>query len=188
FYTVKFVFAVKYFYTGVTPGINFPEFTSVGLVDGEPFIYYDSDIREDIPKTDWIKKVLDYEAGFFDRQTQIHQGSQESFKVNVQTAMQRFNQTKGVHTVQWMYGCELNDDGSVSGYSQYGYDGEDFVILDMKTLTWTAPTSEAVVTKHKWEGLGVGARFKAYMENTCIDWLKKYVGYGRSTLERKGKV
>ncbi|KAB5528242.1 hypothetical protein PHYPO_G00138060 [Pangasianodon hypophthalmus] len=100
--------------------------------------------------------------------------------------MQRFNQTKGVHTVQRMYGCELDDDDTTRGYTQYGYDGEDFVSFDLKTKTWIAAKPQAVITKNKWDpNAGNNDYWKNYLENTCIEWLKKYVSYGRETLERK---
>ncbi|XP_049326224.1 H-2 class I histocompatibility antigen, Q9 alpha chain-like [Astyanax mexicanus] len=177
--------SLRYVYTAVTPGINLPEFTNVGQVDGEPFVYYDSDSRNFVPKTEWIKKIVGYEAGYFDRETQNHHGYQETFKVSVQNVMQRFNQTKGVHTWQNMYGCEMDDDGTKRGYDQFGYDGEDFVSLDLNTLTWTAPTPQAVITKQKWEKSAWAVQDKAYLMTQCIEWLQKYVGYGRSTLMRK---
>ncbi|XP_036453874.1 H-2 class I histocompatibility antigen, Q9 alpha chain-like [Colossoma macropomum] len=171
------------FYTAVTPGINFPEFTAVGIVDGEQIVLYSSDIKKVIPKTDWMEKNVGED--YWNSQTQIMQGSQETFKANVDVLMKRFNQTGGVHTVQLMYGCELHDDGTIRGYRQYGYDGEDFLVLDLNAVTYIAPNSKAVITKQRWDGLGVAARNKAYLENTCTEWLRKYVDYGRSTLERK---
>ncbi|KAL7824458.1 hypothetical protein AOLI_G00329010 [Acnodon oligacanthus] len=179
--------SLHYFYTGVTPGINFPEFTSVGLVDGEQFVFYDSNIRKVIPKTEWIEK--NEGEDYWTRQTQISQGAQEIFKVGVETLMQRFNQTDGVHTVQRMYGCALHDNGTKTGYEQHGYDGEDFLSLDLNTLTWTAANAKAVITKQKWDAnVGLNQNKKNYYEHTCIEWLQKYVGYGRSTLERTGTV
>ncbi|XP_050956715.1 class I histocompatibility antigen, F10 alpha chain-like, partial [Labeo rohita] len=93
----------------------------------------------------------------------------------------------GVHTFQLMYGCQLDDDGSTRGYYQYGYDGEDFISLDKSTLTWNAANPQAVITKIKWETKErqFGEYWKGYLENTCIEWVQKYVGYGKSTLERK---
>ncbi|KAI4893481.1 hypothetical protein NFI96_006758 [Prochilodus magdalenae] len=173
----------NYFYTAVTPGLNFPEFTAVGLVDGEQFMYYDSNTRKVIPKTEWMEKTVGED--YWNDGTQTLQGTQEVYKVNVATIMQRFNQTTGIHTLQRMYGCELNGDGTPTGHRQYGYDGEDFLSLDLNTLTWTAANAKAVITKQKWERQGEVAIGKAYLENECIDWLEKYVGYGRSTLERK---
>ncbi|KAL6466097.1 hypothetical protein MHYP_G00262300 [Metynnis hypsauchen] len=82
---------VSYFYTAVTPGINFQEFTVVGLLDGVEFVYYDSNIRKMIPKTEWIEKSEGED--YWTRETQKAQGNQESFKVSVGTLMQRFNQT-----------------------------------------------------------------------------------------------
>ncbi|XP_036455024.1 H-2 class I histocompatibility antigen, Q9 alpha chain-like [Colossoma macropomum] len=177
--------SLQYIYTAVTPGINFPEFSVVGLVDGEQIGYYDSNIRKMIPKTGWMEKVNADDPDYWNRETQISQSHQETFKVNVATAMQRFNQTAGVHTVQWMYGCELHDDGTKRGYMQYSYDGEDFISLDLNTLTWTAANQKAVITKQRWDREAWAAQVKNYLENICAEWLQKYVHYGRSTLERK---
>ncbi|KAL7839179.1 hypothetical protein SRHO_G00258370 [Serrasalmus rhombeus] len=177
--------SLQYLSTGVTPGINFPEFTAVGLVDGELFEYYDSNIREVIPKTEWIKKINADDPKYWIKSTGIAQGNQEISRVNIATLMQRFNHTEGVHTVQWMVGCELHDDGTTVGYRQYGYDGEDFIILDLKTKTWTAANQKAVITKQKLEGTAAAVLNQAYLETECIEYLKKYVEYGRSSLERK---
>ncbi|XP_060763857.1 class I histocompatibility antigen, F10 alpha chain-like isoform X2 [Neoarius graeffei] len=178
-------YSLQYFYTGAT-GINFPEFTAVGLVDREQFVYYDSNIRKVIPKTEWIQKVDTDDPDYWNRQTQSAQGSQEWFKANLPIVMQGFNHTAGVHTYQRMYGCELDDDGTTRGYDQEGYDGEDFISFDLKTLTWTAAKPQAVKTKHKWDNNpGNTVRWKGYLENRCIECIKKYVNYGRETLERK---
>ncbi|KAK3539264.1 hypothetical protein QTP86_032716, partial [Hemibagrus guttatus] len=88
--------SLQYFYTGVTPGINFPEYTAVGQVDGGQFVYYDSKIRKMIPKTEWIQR--NEGEDYWNTQTQTLQGTQEIYKVNVDTLMQRFNHTGGKHT------------------------------------------------------------------------------------------
>ncbi|KAI4902591.1 hypothetical protein NFI96_022743 [Prochilodus magdalenae] len=179
------IHSLQYIYTGVTPGISFPEFTLVGLLDGEEFVYYDSDTKKMIPKTEWMKKAEDDDPDYWARNTQQAQGSQENFKVSLDTAMKRYNHTEGLHTVQWMYGCELGEDGSKREYDRYGYDGEDFLSLDLITGTWTAANAKAVITKWKWENSYTAVSIKNYLENECPDWLMKYVGYSRSTPERK---
>ncbi|XP_052441319.1 H-2 class I histocompatibility antigen, Q9 alpha chain isoform X2 [Carassius gibelio] len=176
--------SLRYFYTGVSALNDFPEFTAVGLVDEGPFTYFDSNTKRTVPKTEWMRQNVG--ADYWDRETQTFTGAHQSFKVSIQNVMKRFNQTTGVHSWQLMYGCELDDDGTKRGYFQYGYDGEDFVSLDKSTLSWTAASPEAVFTKHKWEADRAFAEYwKGYLENTCIEWVQKYVGYGKSTLERK---
>ncbi|KAK3511713.1 hypothetical protein QTP70_017628 [Hemibagrus guttatus] len=180
---------LQYFYTAVTPGINFPEYTDVGLVDGEPFVYYDSNIRKYIPKTEWMKKISDDDPVYWTRETVFQNAAQEIYKADVDTLMQRFNQTggvhTGVHTLQRMYSCEIHDDGTVRGYEQLGYDGEDFISLDLEHVTWTAAKPQAVISKNKLNSVGAASFEKDYLENICTEWLKKYVSYGRETLERK---
>ncbi|KAF4074701.1 hypothetical protein AMELA_G00242450 [Ameiurus melas] len=177
--------SLQYFYTTVT-GINLPEFISVSVVDGEPFEYYDSNIRKTIPKTEWIKKIDTDFTDYWKERTQFRQSQQEWFQDDVATAMQSFNQTKGVHIAQFMFGCELDDDGTTRGYSYYGYDGEDFFSLDQKTVSWTAAKPEALITERKWESTGREAKYcRDFLKHECIEWLKKFVSYGKETLERK---
>ncbi|XP_035849287.1 major histocompatibility complex class I-related gene protein-like [Sander lucioperca] len=85
-----------------------------------------------------------------------------------------------------MYGCEWDDETlEVSGYDQYGYDGEDFIVFDLKTESFIAPKPQAVITKHKWDNDKAQiAQRKHYLTQHCPEWLKKYVNYGRSSLLR----
>ncbi|KAK2836232.1 hypothetical protein Q7C36_014101 [Tachysurus vachellii] len=178
---------LQYIRTSVTPGIHFPEYTDVGLVDGEPFVYYDNNIKKYIPKTEWIKKITDDDPDYWSSGTQNQNYEQEIYKENVITLMRRFNQTEGVHTLQRIYGCELHDDGTVRGYEQLAYDGEDFISLDLEHVTWTAVKPQALNTKNKLNTEGAAPFEKFYLENICIKWLQKYVTYSRETLERKDR-
>ncbi|XP_029919937.1 class I histocompatibility antigen, F10 alpha chain-like [Myripristis murdjan] len=177
---------MKYFYTASTGVPNFPEFVAVGLVDDVQTEYYDSNTQRMVPKQDWMEKVTGDDAQYWDRNTQRALGSQQVFKGNIETVKKRFNQTGGVHTYQNMYGCEWDDEtGDTDGINQFGYDGEDFIAFDLRTKTWIAPIPQAVITKHKWEReAGTNERWKNYLTQECIDWLKKYLDYGRSTLLR----
>lgn len=87
-----------------------------------------------------------------------------------------------------MYGCQWDDKtGTVDAFDNWGYDGEDFVTLDLKNLRYIATTPESLVTKHKWDNdKGFLANQKQYYTQICPEWLKKYVQYGRSTIEKKG--
>uniref|UniRef100_A0A8C5FH06 Ig-like domain-containing protein n=1 Tax=Gadus morhua TaxID=8049 RepID=A0A8C5FH06_GADMO len=85
-----------------------------------------------------------------------------------------------------MSGCEWDDeDDTTDGYYQYAYDGEDFLAFDLKTLTWVAPVRQAVPTKLRWDQNRAGNQYrKNYYTKECVDWLKKHLAYGKSTLQR----
>ncbi|XP_027009996.2 BOLA class I histocompatibility antigen, alpha chain BL3-7-like isoform X2 [Tachysurus fulvidraco] len=178
--------SLQYSYTALTPGIHFPEFTAVGLVDGEQFVSYDSNMRKMIPKTEWIQNISTDSPDYWNRETQDIQSNQEKVHQLLVTVMKDFNHTEGFHTLQRMYSCELHDDGTVRGFDQFGYDGEDFISLDLKTGTWTAAKPQAEIIRNQFNNdTGFTVDQKNYLENECISWLKKFVSYGRETLERK---
>nr|ACI05077.1 MHC class I antigen [Salvelinus alpinus] len=176
--------SLRYVYTATSGIPDFPDFVTVGLVNGEPISYYDSIIRRETPRQDWMAKTEG--SDYWESQTQVSIGAEQSFKANIDIAKQRFNQTGGVHISQRMYGCEWNDEtGATGGYFQDGYDGEDFIAFDLKTKTWIAPKPQAVITKHKWDSnIGQTEQQKNYLTQECIEWLKKYLDYGKSTLMR----
>ncbi|KAL6466075.1 hypothetical protein MHYP_G00262080 [Metynnis hypsauchen] len=82
-----------YLYTTITPGLHFPEFISVGLVDGEPFVYYDSNIMRKIPKTEWMEK--NEGEDYWNEETQTSQDHQDKFRYDVINLMKHFSQTGG---------------------------------------------------------------------------------------------
>ncbi|KAM4633664.1 BOLA class I histocompatibility antigen, alpha chain BL3-7-like isoform 1-T2 [Polymixia lowei] len=178
--------SLKYFYTGSSGLTNFPEFVTVGMVDELQMVHYDSNTQRTELKQDWMNKLTADNPQYLERNTGNFMGSQQIFKVDIDNVKQRFNQTGGVHMFQIMYGCEWDDEtGDTDGYYQDGYDGEDFISLDLKTMTWIAPTPQAFITKLKWDqNKALSAGWKNYFNTECVEWVKKYVDYGKSVLQR----
>ncbi|XP_067335533.1 major histocompatibility complex class I-related gene protein-like [Channa argus] len=176
--------SLKYFYTASSGVPDFPEFVAVGLVDAVQIIHYDSDTMRAEPKQDWMNKVTADDPYYWQRNTKGLIHAQQIYKNNIEIAKQRFNQTGGFHVVQEMYGCEWDDDtGEISGFNQFGYDGEDFIIFDLNTKTWIAPKQQAFNTKLKLDGdTAVTEQMHHYFTQTCPEWVKKYVNYGKTSL------
>lgn len=83
---------LQYFYTGVSGGINFPEFTAVGLVDNDQFMYFDSNTMKAVPKTDWIKEGPNY----WKDETDILINKRWVLKNNIDVAQSRFSHSSGM--------------------------------------------------------------------------------------------
>ncbi|KAJ8000089.1 hypothetical protein DPEC_G00201230 [Dallia pectoralis] len=176
--------SLHYVHTGTSGIPDFPEFVAIGLVNGMPIIYYDSIKRRATPRQDWMANSVG--SDYWERHAQGLIGTEQTFKDDIDIVKQRFNQTRGVHVFQWMYGCEWDDEtGVTDGFDQYGYNGEDFISFNLKTLEWIAPKQQAVSTKQKWDhNKAWNDYWKNYYTQECVDWLKKYVEYGRSSLMR----
>ncbi|KAK3514335.1 hypothetical protein QTP70_014450, partial [Hemibagrus guttatus] len=118
-----------------------------------------------ISKTEWIQKISADDPDYWNRETDKQQDEQDTFKSHLSSVMKSFNQTEGVHTLQRMYGCELHDDGTTRGYFLDGFNGEDFIGLDLNTGSWTADEPQAEIIKNVWESTGQEAIYwKNYLE------------------------
>ncbi|XP_029700462.1 H-2 class I histocompatibility antigen, Q9 alpha chain-like isoform X2 [Takifugu rubripes] len=177
---------LKYFNTASSGVPNFPEFVAVGMVDDVQTVHYDSNTRRLQPKQEWMKEVTADDPQYWNISTQNAFGDQQSYKVNIEILKQRFNQTGGVHIYQRMYGCQRDDKtGEKNGFDKFGYDGADFISLKLKEGIWDAAKREAEITKHKWDQDEAEIeRLKFYLNQICIQWLQKFVNYGKSSLMR----
>ncbi|XP_039174919.1 H-2 class I histocompatibility antigen, Q9 alpha chain-like [Crotalus tigris] len=178
--------SMKYFYSSISePSQGQPHFVVVGYVDGHIFTSYNSNTQRNQPRVSWMEKVGKEDPQYWDRNTQRSRDSEEVFRGDLETLRLRYNQSEGLHTWQWMYGCELQADGSKGGFMQHGYDGRTFITFDKERLTWVAPVPQAQITQRKWDAIpGLNEGQKAYLEEECIEWLEKYLSYGKETLLR----
>ncbi|XP_029976877.1 major histocompatibility complex class I-related gene protein-like [Salarias fasciatus] len=175
------------FYT-LTSGLpNVTEFVAVYVVDGVQIIHYDSNTERAVPKQDWVNNVTEDDPDYWEERTERMIDNHSSFKAIVESGLQRLNSTGGRHVVQGSFGCDWDEEtDEVNTFNTFGYEGEDFISLDLKTQTWITLSQQAVVIK---EMLDVDkprlTYFKNYLTHECPDGLKKFLNYGKSSLMRK---
>ncbi|XP_042292255.1 major histocompatibility complex class I-related gene protein-like isoform X3 [Thunnus maccoyii] len=184
--TLSVKHSLKFFFTTSSGAKKFPDFVVVVLIDEVPTGYYDSISKIPEAKQDWSQKMLEDDPQHLEWYTQKCLSTQYSYKAHIDILKQQLNQTEGVHIFQRMDGCEWDDEtGEVNGFIQFGYDGEDFLAFDLKTLTWIAPKPQAIITKHKRDrDRPHNERWNYYLTQGCPELLKTYLDYGKSSLLR----
>uniref|UniRef100_A0A8C1KNS9 Immunoglobulin C1-set domain-containing protein n=1 Tax=Cyprinus carpio TaxID=7962 RepID=A0A8C1KNS9_CYPCA len=180
FIHVPFVYSEFHTYITSYTGINghtIPEFSAVTTLDGRQIDYYDSEIKKLIPRQDWMKEFASTDIYMWKEDTEIRVRVQQIYKNNIHVLIQRFNQSHGVHTYQRMYGCGWDDEtGASEGFDQHGYDGEDYVALDVKQLRYITPVQQGVITMNKWNNDTAQLEFlKQYYQHECVNWLKHFL-------------
>ncbi|KAM7384831.1 hypothetical protein PAMA_011947 [Pampus argenteus] len=184
--------SLTYIYTALSKPVHFPgihEFTAMGLLDDRMIDYYDSEHQKKVPKQHWMQEQLPHD--YWVKGTQSRLSKQQWFKVNIDILKKRMNQTDGdLHVLQWLHGCEgeMDDSGSMTfsrGLDKYSYDGSDFLSFDDANAVWVAPVDIALPTKRKWDNVQVLKEYtRGYLENECMEWLKKFVRYGEVQLQK----
>uniref|UniRef100_A0A3P8SX78 Ig-like domain-containing protein n=1 Tax=Amphiprion percula TaxID=161767 RepID=A0A3P8SX78_AMPPE len=170
-----------------TSGVpDFPEFMVSIQVDEVQVGYCDSNIRTAETTQDWARKFMKDNPRQLEYYVKECYNTQHFFRATINSLMKLLNQTGGVHILQRMSGCEWDDEtGEIRGFNQYGYDGEDFIALDLQMLTWIASKPQAFITKLRWDTDKARLEFnKNYFIHLCPDLLKKYVQYRKSFLQR----
>ncbi|XP_059581201.1 major histocompatibility complex class I-related gene protein [Alligator mississippiensis] len=184
----------RHLYMGVLdPSQGVPYFTAMSYVDDQKILHYDSETRRQEPREDWVQGTVG--PDFWDRETRSLWGWQGGFQSNLVTLWYCYNQTSGEceqagsHILHLMYGCELHEDNSTGGSMRFGYDGGDFISYDLRTRTWVAETTQAQVTQRRWnEDKALLQDARAYLEETCTTWLRKYLQHGEAALQSKHPV
>ncbi|XP_035477120.2 BOLA class I histocompatibility antigen, alpha chain BL3-6 [Scophthalmus maximus] len=179
--------SLKYFLTASSGVPHFPQVVGAVVVDDVLAGYCNTDTKTLHLKQTWMKLCLEEEPEHLERYIgECLENRPHLFKAHIDSFRQRFNHSEGVHILQWMSGCEWDEEtGEVYGFVQYGYDGEDYIALDLKTQTWIASKPQAVVTKLSWDA--DRWRMKQndnFYTQICPDWLRMYLEYGKSSLLR----
>ncbi|XP_074254391.1 HLA class I histocompatibility antigen, alpha chain G-like isoform X2 [Saimiri boliviensis] len=178
--------SLRYFSTAVSrPGRGEPRFIAVGYVDDTQFGRFESDAGSPRaePQSAWAEQMG---PEYWDWETRRAKARAQNDRVNLRTLRGYYNQSEAEsHTIQIMSGCEVGPEGRfLRGYEQRAYDGKDYIALNEDLRSWTAADMVAQITKRKWEEASVAEQRRAYLEGTCVEWLRRHLENGKETLQR----
>ncbi|XP_070592585.1 zinc-alpha-2-glycoprotein-like [Erythrolamprus reginae] len=149
-----------------------PRFLSVVHLDNQPIARYDILNGKTVPLVPWME-------------AEEMKAPERMFRADLEQLSELNHQTGGLHTWQVDLGCELREDGSKRGFLHYGYDGMDFISFEKETLRWVPAQPQARMVKEKREDdPSQSQRNKFFLEETCIEWLQRYLSYQKVALEK----
>ncbi|XP_041081812.1 major histocompatibility complex class I-related gene protein-like [Polyodon spathula] len=176
--------SLRYCFTATSTEKWFQESVLIGMVNDEQLEYYDRGRKQVVLRTNCMNKSESQQD--WTRHNMHAEEQYEWMKISLINMMFQFKHTRGIHVLQRMISCELDEDGTARRYMQDVYDGKNYITFDDETETWTASLPQALYHKRKWEA---DPNWKAYIlhlfQQECIDWLKKYTLRAKKMLERK---
>uniref|UniRef100_A0A3Q2YZY4 MHC class I-like antigen recognition-like domain-containing protein n=1 Tax=Hippocampus comes TaxID=109280 RepID=A0A3Q2YZY4_HIPCM len=86
---------LRYFVTASSQITKLPEYWEVAYVDGVQILQFDSNSRKTKTKLDWVNKIAAEDPDFWEQELRGSIAGEQRFKVNIEIAKERFNQTGG---------------------------------------------------------------------------------------------
>ncbi|XP_053330065.1 major histocompatibility complex class I-related gene protein-like, partial [Spea bombifrons] len=92
---------------------------------------------------------------------------------------------KCLSVYQLKFACYMVDDGSMSGYLEFGFNGKDFIVFDKERLVYIPATHEAELITQKWNQQKFSRhQNRDLIEKECTAWMKKYFHHGKFYFEK----
>ncbi|XP_054444267.1 HLA class I histocompatibility antigen, alpha chain G-like [Pteronotus mesoamericanus] len=165
-------------------------FIVVGYVDDTEIVRFDSDTPNPRlePRAPWLEQpwVEEEHPHFWDYYTRRIKNYEQMYGGNLNNLRAHYNQSQhGCHTFQEMRGCVVGSDGRfLRGYTQFAYDGTDFIALNEDLSSWTAADMAAQITWRKLVELPDAGRRRGVLGDLCVHWLHLFLENGKKTLLR----
>ncbi|XP_036922878.1 patr class I histocompatibility antigen, A-2 alpha chain-like [Sturnira hondurensis] len=178
--------SLRYYHTAVSgPGRGEYRYTAVIYVDDTEIARSHSDTPSARlePRVPWMeRRWLEQEgARFWEEQAREMQHNAQRSRANLNQLRAHHNQSAHVSsTWQEMTGCVVGSDGRfLRGFSQFAYDGTDYVALNPDLPSWTAASGISGSDVVRVPDADVR---RVFLEDTCVRRLHLLLNQGKDTL------
>ncbi|KAL7838780.1 hypothetical protein AOLI_G00271840 [Acnodon oligacanthus] len=176
--------AAKHFHSTlytVTRASCQPEFTAVSFVNDWQITRYDSENKTLTAMHSWVREALSDQH--WEKYKEKHLSEYSRLREELNATMKSLGHVKDVHTFQRRSGCEWDDvTGLSKGFDEYGYDGEDFISLDLNQMKYVPHTPQANITSERWNrDRALIQSQSSYHNHECVNWLKRSISFFQRT-------
>ncbi|XP_057683118.1 major histocompatibility complex class I-related gene protein-like [Corythoichthys intestinalis] len=172
----------------VSTTIVHSQFVGVVMLNNEVVGYYDSKNNKTAePKQAWVRAFLNATPNHLEWYNTLCQRHHSDFNTDISNLKHRFNKSGGMHIIQRVSGCVFdNETDAVTGFNRYGFNGEDFILLDLEKKRWIATHPAAVTTKINWDKETATIEYMKYFYLVeCRKLIKKYMAFGEEHLSKQ---
>ncbi|XP_060760568.1 class I histocompatibility antigen, F10 alpha chain-like [Neoarius graeffei] len=168
-------------------GLGLPSYIERLDVNDATVFYYDSSMHATAPRPDWLNTIAGQQLWKERRFTSLD--NRELMAVAFQTAIKQFDLTgtrSDINIYQGYGRCDLYPDGTVRGVLTHGFNGMDFVSLDIDSKAFIASVPQAVKYKRiREKNIGRLEYLVSYYKKTCSDELKIYLEHSPAVIVKK---
>ncbi|XP_074078380.1 zinc-alpha-2-glycoprotein-like [Macrotis lagotis] len=164
-------------FTAVGTTKSLLDFTMVSSMDGVQGSFYDKKDQQLVIKEGWVSQALG--VHYIEKKRQKLVESEINFLWALQNWIQHDIKGEDNHTVQFWHDCHLDGDTHMSSHFWYAVDGETFCGVDEQHRHWVAMKPEAECFKPFWEVIFPYKKIKHYMQEDCIEPLRRISKYSR---------
>ncbi|XP_053772049.1 patr class I histocompatibility antigen, A-126 alpha chain isoform X2 [Desmodus rotundus] len=172
-------------------GLGESQYIGVAYVDDTEIVRYDTNTPNARvqPRVPWLESpwVEQEYPDMWEEQKRICKQCEQICRAKLNNLRHYYNQSEdGFHNFQVTSACVVGSDRSfLRGYSHTAYDGtETFTLnLDLSSTTEAKKTTQITVQRDLFHQDDVEG-WRAYVENTCVHWLRLFLEKGKETLLR----
>ncbi|XP_031805343.1 major histocompatibility complex class I-related gene protein-like [Sarcophilus harrisii] len=162
-------------FTAVGTYYSLLELSAISFMDEVEVGFYNKENQQLIIKIPWLTEALG-DAYIIQKRNLLVYHEQHFRWMMHFLAMNDTNHNRN-HTVQLLADCEIDNDIKVKSYIHIIWDGEEIYRIDEEVGQWEYLKPEAKQYQHILESPFWTDLRKRYMNQFCVDFMKKIMGY-----------